>query len=96
MPFGKGGADVVVLQHNFDFGRIFGMKTSSASYAATAHYRLDPQRTLVVNCALGYIYTIPPMNAADIIREKAIEYSTQVISKLRDYPDNGRAALKTY
>ncbi len=96
MPFGRGKADVVVLQHNFEFGRIFGMKTSSASYAATAHYRLDPQRTLIVNCALGYIYTIPPLNAADIIREKAIEYSTQLISKLRDYPGNERAELTTY
>ncbi len=96
IPFGSGEADVVVLQHNFDFGRILGMKTSSASYAATAHYALDDCRTLIVNCAVGYIYTIPPVKAADIIREKAIEYSTQVIAKLRDYPDNARAALKAY
>ncbi len=73
----------LVWQRTYDFGRIMGMRTSEENFSATLHYELSAGETLVVNYSLGYLYTLPPVSPARVVRNTAIDYTSKLIANLQ-------------
>ncbi len=85
---------ILLTQRNTEFGRIGGMRTSRASYAATAHYAVGTGQTLIVNCTLGYLHSLPPVGGARLIRDKARDYTAQVVANIKACSSSEEARLR--
>ncbi|MFY0652247.1 MAG: hypothetical protein JXQ96_09450 [Cyclobacteriaceae bacterium] len=51
--------NLVVLQHNFNYGRVMFQKTSKMSISISRYFDISG-RTLVLNYTLNYIHNMPP------------------------------------
>ncbi|MDW7693162.1 hypothetical protein R9C00_09460 [Flammeovirgaceae bacterium SG7u.111] len=52
--------DKVVIQHNYEYGKVLMHKTSKMSISLSNYYILSDYETLEVNYTLNYIHDIPP------------------------------------
>jgi len=66
-----GNSSLIVLQHNYNYGRVMFQKTSKMSISISRYYKVD-ERTLVVNYTLNYIYNMPPgfLGGSDFLIDK--------------------------
>ena len=83
---------IVVMQENYDFARVMGVRTGEYSYTWTAHYPFGPGRTLLDVCTMSYLHTAPPffMGGDGRIARESIDGTRTFIQNLRAYrPDGG-------
>ncbi len=80
-----GVPDRIVIQHNFDFERVLGFKTSRGALTLTAHYADGPNRTLISTFSLGYLENLPPAvwGGAGIVTETSRDATLVLIERLR-------------
>lgn len=52
--------EMVVVQHNYHYGKVMFQKTSKMSLSITRYFRFNEDQTLVMNYTLNYILNIPP------------------------------------
>jgi hypothetical protein len=80
--------DSVVVQENFDFARVMGVRTSELSITWTAHYPLGPGRTRVHVCTMSLLYNLPPffLGGRQRVHDEALGGALMLIQALRAYP----------
>lgn len=63
---------LVVVQHNYDYGKVMFQKTSKMSISLSRYFLLNEQQTLVINYTLNYIHNFPPgfVGGSDLLLEK--------------------------
>ena len=52
--------EITVIQHNFQFGKVMGQKTSKMSLSITRYFGNGINRTLAINYTLSFIHNLPP------------------------------------
>lgn len=84
-----GTPDVVVLQENFDFQRLLGMRTGEASATVTAHYGLGPGRTRIAVHLVTLMHNIPPffLGGPERVHDVTLEGALSLIEHLRRYDE---------
>lgn len=77
----------VVIQHNYDFARVMGVRTGAASVTWTAHYRLAPGRTRVVSTTLSLLHNVPPffLGGDERVHQEARDGALMLIERMRRY-----------
>lgn len=55
-----GVPELMVVQHNYNYGRVMLHKTSKMSVCIANYYPFDDGKTLEVNYTLNYIHDLPP------------------------------------
>jgi hypothetical protein len=82
---------VVVVQENYDFSRVMGVRTGDDSYTWTAHYPLGPGRTQLNVCTMSYLHTVPPffLGGEGRVLSESIDGITAFIKNLRAYQPPG-------
>ena len=50
----------IVIQHNFNYGRVMFQKTSKMSISISRYFSVTQEKTLVFNYTLNYIHNMPP------------------------------------
>jgi len=83
-----GVPDVVSIQHNYDFGRVLGFKTSRGAITLTAHYARPPQQTLISTFSLGYLENTPPAiwGGPQLVMNTSRDTTLILIERLRKEP----------
>lgn len=78
-----GRPELVVVQHNFNYGRILFQKTTKMSVSISRYFALEENRTLVLNYTLNYIYNMPPtiIGGSDYLLSKIKEGIGALISE---------------
>ena len=51
---------LVVVQHNYDYGKVMFQETSKMSISLSRYFPLNERQTLVINYTLNYIHNLPP------------------------------------
>ena len=51
---------LVVVQHNYNYGKVMFQKTSKMSVSISRYFELNKEQTMVVNYTLNYILNFPP------------------------------------
>lgn len=82
---------VVVVQENYNFSRVMGVRTGDFSYTWTAHYPLGPGRTQLNVCTMSYLHSLPPFFLGGDARvlSESIDGTTAFIERLRAYQPAG-------
>lgn len=83
---------VVVMQENYDFSRVLGVRTGEYSYTWTAHYPLQPGQTLIDVATISYLHSAPPffLGGDARIAAESLDGTRGFIRALRAYrPDAG-------
>jgi len=80
-----GTPDAVVLQENFDFQRILGMKTGEGSATVTTHYALGPGRTRIAVHLVTLMHNIPPffLGGTGRVHDVTLDGALSLIRHLR-------------
>ena len=67
--------NLIVVQHNYQYGRVMFQKTNKMSISISRYFRLNKEQTLVVNYTLNYIHNIPPsfIGGSDFLIDKIKE-----------------------
>lgn len=70
----------IVIQHNFNYGRVMFQKTSKMSVSISRYFSAGEEKTLVFNYTLNYIHNMPPalFGGSDFLLDK-IKEGIQVI-----------------
>jgi hypothetical protein len=82
-----GPVEVVVLQENFDFENIFGMRTGEGSVTVTTHHPAGPGRTRVAVHMLTLMHNVPPffLGGEGRVLDTTLDGALSLIEKLRSY-----------
>jgi|GEM_PF-1613953 len=82
-----GAPQTLVIQRSDNFGPLLGMRTSKAARASFAYYPLGPNRTLVVNYSISFLYAVPPgfVGGVDRLRKEILASNLQMISAIERY-----------
>lgn len=80
-----GVPDLVVFQHNYDFDRILGFKTSRGAITLTAHYAQGNDSTLILTYSLAYLENIPPRiwGGAKLVVDTSRDATLVLIERIR-------------
>jgi hypothetical protein len=80
-----GVPEVISLQHNYDFGRMLGFKTSRGAITLTAHYARGPRQTLVSTVSLSYLENTPPAiwGGAQLVMDTSRDATLLLVERLR-------------
>ena len=67
--------NLIVVQHNYQYGRVLFQKTSKMSISITRYFQLNKEQTLAINYTLNYIQNIPPsfIGGSDFLIDKIKE-----------------------
>ncbi|UCE92947.1 MAG: hypothetical protein JSV73_08980 [Flavobacteriaceae bacterium] len=67
--------DLIVVQHNFKYGKVMFKETSKMSISISRYFQLNEQQTLALNYTLNYIHNIPPsfVGGSDFLIDKIKE-----------------------
>jgi len=86
---GMGPPDVVVLQENFNFERILGMRTGEGSATVTSHHCVGPGRTRIAVHLVTLMHNIPPffLGGTGRVQDVTLEGALSLIRHLRRYED---------
>ena len=63
---------LIVVQHNYQYGRVMFHQTSKMSVSITRYFQLSKEQTLAFNYTLNYIQNIPPsfIGGSDFLIDK--------------------------
>jgi len=82
--------ELTVIQHNFDFDRILGFRTSEGTITLSAHYDFADAsaaggQTLIVVLSLGYLHNLPPAiwGGETLVKETSRDVTLVLIERLR-------------
>jgi len=78
----------VVVQENFDFARVMGVRTGAFSVTWTGHLRLGPGRTRVHVVTMSAIHTLPPffLGGERRVFNESVAGALDLIERLRAAP----------
>jgi hypothetical protein len=67
--------ELIVVQYNFNYGRVMFQKTSKMSISISRYFAQDTAHTLVLNYTLNYIHNMPPkfIGGTDFLLDKIKE-----------------------
>lgn len=79
--------EVVVLQENFDFETIFGMRTGEGSVTVTTHHAVAPGKTRVAVHMLTLMHNVPPffLGGEGRVLDTTLDGALSLIDHLRRY-----------
>ena len=88
--------NLVVVQHNYNYGKVLFKKTSKMSVSISRYFQLNEEQTMVVNYTLNYILNMPPdfVGGNDFLIKKikqgikALIDETQVVCRTTALPGN--------
>lgn len=86
--------DSVVVQENFDFARVMGVRTGAWSVTWTAHLPLGPGRTQVHVVTMSVLHHLPPffLGGEKRVFKESVKGALDLIERLRAAsPDGGVA-----
>jgi hypothetical protein len=80
-----GVPDRLVIQHNYDFDRILGFKTSRGAVTLTAHYAQGSDSTLILTYSLAYLENMPPRiwGGAKLVVDTSRDATLVLIERIR-------------
>jgi hypothetical protein len=75
----------VVMQRNWDFARVMGVRTGELSLTWTAHHAIAPGRTRVTVLTLSLMHNLPPffLGGAQRVHDEALGGALHLIDRLR-------------
>ena len=84
---GLGAPEIVVLQENFDFESILGMRTGERSVTVTTHHAAAPGKTRVAVHMVTWMHNVPPffLGGAGRVHDATLEGTLSLVKYLRRY-----------
>ena len=75
----------IVVQHNFEYGKVMFQKTSKMSISISRYFQLNKKQTLVFNYTLNYIHNFPPsfIGGSDFLIDKIKEGIKALIDEIQ-------------
>lgn len=85
-----GAPEIVVLQENFDFEPILGMRTGERSVTVTTHHAAAPGKTRVAVHMVTWMHNVPPffLGGAGRVHDTTLEGTLSLVKYLRRYAED--------